>query len=79
MIHFILVLQDSSINAELGLAASEDAILDTLSDKAEKEIVSGGSSEKNLIGYCGPFVSKLCRNFALMQKVISSFLVMLSF
>ncbi|KAL3534564.1 hypothetical protein ACH5RR_003025 [Cinchona calisaya] len=60
--------KDNSINAELGLAASEDAILDSLSDKAEKEIVSGGSSEKNLIGYCGPFISKLCRNFALMQK-----------
>lgn len=57
-----------SINAELGLAASEDAILDTLSDKAEKEIISGGSNEKNLIGHCALFLSKLCRNFHLMQK-----------
>ncbi|XP_031273895.1 condensin complex subunit 1 [Pistacia vera] len=60
--------KDSSINAELGLAASEDAILDTLTERAEKEIVSGGSSDKNLIGQCGPFLSKLCRNFPLMHK-----------
>ncbi|XP_027065587.2 condensin-1 complex subunit CAP-D2 [Coffea arabica] len=60
--------KDNSINAELGLAASEDAILDTLSNKSEKEIVSGGSSEKNLIGYCGSFISKLCRNIALIHK-----------
>ena len=71
------MLQDNSINAELGLAASEDAILDTLSNKSEKEIVSGGSSEKNLIGYCGSFISKLCRNIALIHKVLSSFLLML--
>ena len=63
------MLQDNSINAELGLAASEDAILDTLAERAEKEIVSGSSSEKNLIGECAPFLSKLCRNFSLMQKV----------
>ncbi|KAJ4701121.1 Condensin complex subunit 1 [Melia azedarach] len=60
--------KENSINAELGLAASEDAILDTLSEKAEKEILSGGSSEKNLIGHCAPFLSKLCRNFSLMHK-----------
>ncbi|KAK6244268.1 hypothetical protein QUC31_010677 [Theobroma cacao] len=60
--------KDSSINAELGLAASEDAVLDTLAERAEKEIVSSGSSEKNLIGECAPFLSKLCRNFSLMQK-----------
>ncbi|KAG8648989.1 hypothetical protein MANES_08G057600v8 [Manihot esculenta] len=59
---------DNNINAELGIAASEDAILDTLSEKAEQEIVSSGSSEKNLIGLCAPFLSKLCRNFSLMQK-----------
>lgn len=64
------MLQDNNINAELGIAASEDAILDTLSEKAEQEIVSSGSSEKNLIGLCAPFLSKLCRNFSLMQKVI---------
>lgn len=64
------MLQDNGINAELGLAASEDAFLDTLSERAEKEIVSGGSRERNLIGYCAPFLSKLCRNYSLMQKVI---------
>lgn len=56
------------------MAASEDALLDSLSDKAEKEIVSGGSAGKNLIGHCAPFLSKLCRNYALMQKVIALFL-----
>ncbi|XP_031102212.1 condensin complex subunit 1 [Ipomoea triloba] len=60
--------KDKGINAELGVAASEDALLDSLSDKAEKEIVSGGSAGKNLIGHCAPFLSKLCRNYALMQK-----------
>lgn len=64
-------MQENGINAELGLAGSEDAILDTLSERAEKEIVSGGSSEKNLIGHCAPFLSKVCRNITLMQKVIS--------
>ncbi|KDP26245.1 hypothetical protein JCGZ_22491 [Jatropha curcas] len=58
----------NNINAELGVAGSEDAILDTLSERAEQEIVSGSSSEKNLIGLCAPFLSKLCRNFTLMQK-----------
>ncbi|XP_019710246.1 condensin-1 complex subunit CAP-D2 isoform X2 [Elaeis guineensis] len=56
------------INAELGIGASEDAIIDSLSERTEKEIVSSGSVEKNLLGYCAPFVSKLCRNFNLMQK-----------
>ena len=68
-----LVLQENGISAELGLAASEDAILDTLSERAEKEIVSGGSTEKYLIGHCATFLSKLCRNFTLMQKVIELF------
>lgn len=45
-------------------------MLDILSEKAEKEIVSGASTEKNLIGCCAPLLSKLCRNFSLMQKVI---------
>ncbi|RZS00606.1 hypothetical protein BHM03_00030349 [Ensete ventricosum] len=58
------------INAELGLGASEDAVIDSLSERAEKEIVSGGSAEKNLLGYCAPFLSRLCRNLNLMQKVI---------
>jgi len=65
-------LQDNDINAELGFAASEDAALDALFEKAEKEIVSGGSNEKNLIGICATFLSKLCKNLGLMQKVISS-------
>ncbi|XP_052175354.1 condensin-1 complex subunit CAP-D2 [Diospyros lotus] len=60
--------KENGINAELGLAASEDAMLDTLSERAEKEIVSGGSIDKSLIGHCAPFLSKLCRNFNLMQK-----------
>ncbi|XWS43069.1 hypothetical protein CRYUN_Cryun16bG0069400 [Craigia yunnanensis] len=60
--------KDNSINAELGLAVSEDAILDTLAERAEKEIVSVSSSEKNLIGECAPFLSRLCRNFSLIQK-----------
>ncbi|KAL7097778.1 hypothetical protein ACP275_10G163900 [Erythranthe tilingii] len=62
------VQKDDGINSELGLAASEDAMLDTLAERAEKEIVSSGSAEKNLIGHCAPFVSKLCRNFSVMQK-----------
>ncbi|XP_016457670.2 condensin-1 complex subunit CAP-D2-like [Nicotiana tabacum] len=60
--------KDNGINAELGFAASEDAFFDTLSERAEKEIVSGGSCERNLIGYCAPFLSKLCRNYSMMQK-----------
>ncbi|KAF5191977.1 Condensin complex subunit [Thalictrum thalictroides] len=60
--------KENGINAELGLAASEDAILDALSEKAEKEIVSGASVDKNLIGQCTPLLSKLCSNFSLMQK-----------
>ncbi|KAH1060555.1 hypothetical protein GLYMA_02G157700v4 [Glycine max] len=60
--------KDNDINAELGFAASEDAALDALFEKAEKEIVSGGSNEKNLIGICATFLSKLCKNLGLMQK-----------
>ncbi|XP_021746972.1 condensin complex subunit 1 isoform X1 [Chenopodium quinoa] len=60
--------KESGINAELGVAASDDAILDSLADKAEREIISGGSTEKNLLGYCALFLSKLCRNLSLMQK-----------
>ncbi|GAU24201.1 hypothetical protein TSUD_23380, partial [Trifolium subterraneum] len=60
--------KDNDINAELGFAASEDAALDAMFEKAEKEIVSGGSNEKNLVGICAPFLSKLCRNFGLLQK-----------
>lgn len=64
--------QDNSVSTELGLATSEDAMLDNLSDRAEKEIISGASSGKNLIGHCASFLSKLCRNFSMMQKVIVS-------
>lgn len=64
-------MQDDGINSELGLAASEDAMLDSLAERAEKEIISGGDAGKNLIGHCAPFLTKLCRNFSLMQKVIS--------
>ncbi|KAG2240838.1 hypothetical protein Bca52824_097053, partial [Brassica carinata] len=60
--------ENNSINAELGLAASDDALLDTLAERAEREIVSGGSGEKNLIGDCATFLSKLCRNFSVLQK-----------
>ncbi|XP_017253367.1 condensin-1 complex subunit CAP-D2 isoform X1 [Daucus carota subsp. sativus] len=60
--------KENGINAELGLACTDDTILDTLSASAEKEIVSAGSVEKNLIGSCGSFLSKLCRNITLMQK-----------
>ncbi|XP_024017781.1 condensin complex subunit 1 [Morus notabilis] len=60
--------KENGISAELGLAVSEDAILDMLSERAEKEIVSASLEEKNLIGHCAPFLSKLCRNFSLMQK-----------
>eukprot|EP00257_Ricinus_communis_P021387 XP_015580868.1 condensin complex subunit 1 isoform X3 [Ricinus communis] len=59
---------ENNINAELGVAASEDAILDALSERAEQEIISSGSNEKNLIGLCVPFLSKLCRNISLMQR-----------
>lgn len=64
------MLQENGINAELGLACADDTVLDILSERAEKEIVSAGSVEKNLIGPCGPFLSKLCRNIVLMQKVM---------
>ncbi|VFQ71707.1 unnamed protein product [Cuscuta campestris] len=60
--------KDKSINAELGVAASEDALLDALAERAEKEIISGGPKGKLLIGHCAPFLSKLCRNYAFMQK-----------
>ncbi|KAI3782619.1 hypothetical protein L2E82_12671 [Cichorium intybus] len=60
--------KEDGINAELGVAASEDALLDVLSERAEKEIVYGGSTQKNLIGQCAPLLSKLCRNFSLLQK-----------
>lgn len=69
----LVFLQEDDISAELGLAASEDAIIDSLSEKAEKEIVFGNSGGKNLIGHCAPFLCKLCRNFSLMHKVNVSY------
>ncbi|XP_030515808.1 condensin-1 complex subunit CAP-D2 [Rhodamnia argentea] len=60
--------KENGISAELGLAASEDAFLDSLAERAETELISGSSSVKNLIGSCASFLSKLCRNFGLMQK-----------
>ncbi|KAI3841576.1 hypothetical protein MKW92_007376 [Papaver armeniacum] len=60
--------KENNINSELGLAVSEDAIIDALSERAEKEIVSGHCAEKTLIGHCAPFLSSLCRNYVLMQK-----------
>ncbi|XP_062188316.1 condensin-1 complex subunit CAP-D2-like isoform X2 [Phragmites australis] len=55
------------INAELGLGATIDIAIESLAERAEKEIVCC-SSEKNLIGHCGPFLVKLCRNLTLLQK-----------
>ncbi|XP_015695348.1 condensin complex subunit 1 isoform X1 [Oryza brachyantha] len=55
------------INAELGLGATADIAIESLAEKAEREIVSS-SSQKNLIGYSGPFLAKLCRNLTLLQK-----------
>ncbi|XP_048554898.1 condensin-1 complex subunit CAP-D2 [Triticum urartu] len=55
------------INAELGLGATRDIAIEFFAEKAEREIVSY-SCEKNLLGHCGPFLSKLCRNLTLLQK-----------
>ncbi|KAG0453440.1 hypothetical protein HPP92_024744 [Vanilla planifolia] len=56
------------INEELGIAASDDVIIDSLHEKAEKEILSSSFSDKNLFGYYASFLSKLCRNINMMQK-----------
>ncbi|CAH9068843.1 unnamed protein product [Cuscuta epithymum] len=60
--------KDKGINAELGVAASDDALLDSLAEGAEKEIISGSPDAKHLIGHCAAFISKLCGNYAFMQK-----------
>lgn len=60
--------EDNNINAELGVSASEDARLDLLAEKAEKEIVSGRQNTKFIIGVCAPVIAKLCRNFTLLQQ-----------
>lgn len=62
--------QTQGINAELGLSATVDIAIESLAERAEREIVCC-SAEKNLIGHCGPFLSKLCRNLTLLQKVKS--------
>jgi hypothetical protein len=61
------VQQAQGINAELGLGATIDIAIESLAERAEKEIVC--ISQKNLIGHCGPFLSKLCGNLTLLQKV----------
>ncbi|KAH9319750.1 hypothetical protein KI387_021519, partial [Taxus chinensis] len=60
--------EENNINAELGVSASEDARLDSLAEKAEKEIISGRQNQKFIIGLCAPTVAKLCRNFTMLQK-----------
>jgi condensin complex subunit 1 len=60
--------EENNINAELGVSASEDARLDLLAEKAEKEIVSGNQNQKFIIGVCAPVIAKLCRNFTLLQQ-----------
>lgn len=60
--------EENNINAELGVSASEDARLDLLAEKAEKEIVSGRQNQKFIIGVCAPVIAKLCRNFTLLQQ-----------
>ncbi|KAG8099187.1 hypothetical protein GUJ93_ZPchr0013g37460 [Zizania palustris] len=60
-------LEAQGINAELGLGATIDIAIESLAEKAEREIVSC-SSEKHLIGHCGPFLAKLCRNLTFLQK-----------
>lgn len=64
--------KQDGISAELGFAVSEDAMIDEFSERAEKEILSFCSKEKNLIGNSAGFLSKLCRNYTLVQKVIVS-------
>jgi hypothetical protein len=67
----LIVRQAQGINAELGLGATVDIAIESLGERAEREIVCC-SAEKNLIGHCGPFLSKLCRNLTLLQKVTST-------
>ena len=62
-------MQEENINAELGVAASVDARIDTLQERAEKDILSVDQSRKFLIGSCAPLVAKIARNFSLMQEV----------
>lgn len=66
------MVQVESIDAELGLAASEDARIDSLLERSEFEIISGESNKKFLIGAMAPIVAKICRNSSLMQQVMQS-------
>lgn len=66
------MVQVESIDAELGLAASEDARLDSLLERTESEIITGESNQKFLIGAMAPIVAKICRNSSLMQQVMPS-------
>ncbi|KAI5084153.1 hypothetical protein GOP47_0000322 [Adiantum capillus-veneris] len=61
------VNKEENINAELGVAASEDVRIDILHERTEKDILSGGQSRKFLIGSCAPLVAKVARNFTLLQ------------
>jgi condensin complex subunit 1 len=60
--------KNESINEELGMAASEDARIDVLLEKAESEIVGGETNQQFLIGTMAPIVAKICRNMTLMQQ-----------
>eukprot|EP00250_Pteridium_aquilinum_P008672 c18119_g1_i1 orf=229-4548(+) len=60
--------KEENISAELGVAASEDARIDVLQERTEKDIVSGGYSRKFLISSCAPLVAKVARNFSLLQE-----------
>lgn len=66
------MVQGESIDAELGLAASEDARIDSILERTESEIISCESNKKFLIGAMAPIVAKTCRNLGLMQQVMSS-------
>nr|ATG70746.1 binding [Hesperocyparis bakeri] len=60
--------QECNINAELGVSASEDARLDSLAEKAEREIITGRQNQKFVIGICAPIIAKICKDFAMLQK-----------
>ncbi|XP_024390641.1 condensin-1 complex subunit CAP-D2 isoform X6 [Physcomitrium patens] len=57
-----------NIDTELGMAASEDARIDSLLERTAIEIISGDRSQKFLIDDMAPIVAKICRNSGLMQQ-----------
>lgn len=63
------MLQVENIDTELGMAASEDARIDSLLERTAIEIISGDRSQKFLIDDMAPIVAKICRNSGLMQQV----------